>query len=210
MNKLEREFYSRSAVEVAMGLLGKYLVHRTGGRELVTKIVETEAYMGPEDKAAHSYNNRRTNRTEVMFGPPGHAYVFRIYGMYSCMNVVASEIGKPQAVLIRAAEPAEGLEQMSLLRYRKSLAECTKRDILNLSNGPGKLCQAMNITGSNNRDDLCSNRLFLLEDAPQEFHMVTTTRINIDYAEEAIHFPYRFYIYGNSYVSVRDKNYCLP
>jgi DNA-3-methyladenine glycosylase len=94
---------------------------------------------------------------------------------------------------------------MAQLRYKKSLTDCTKRDILSLSNGPGKLCQAMNITGQNNGDDLCGDKLFLLQDDGQEYKMVTTTRINIDYAEEAIHFPYRFYIYGNRYVSVRDK-----
>lgn len=127
MIKLDREFYRRSSIEVAKELLGRFMVHRVNGRELIVKIVETEAYMGPEDKAAHSYNNRRTKRTEVMFGPPGHAYVFLIYGMYSCMNVVASEIGKPQAVLIRAAEPVEGLEHMAQLRFKKGLNECTKK-----------------------------------------------------------------------------------
>lgn len=205
MIKLDREFYSRSAIEVAKELLGKYMVHRINGLELIVRIVETEAYMGPEDKAAHSYNNRRTNRTEVMFGPPGYAYVFRIYGMHSCMNVVASEIGKPQAVLIRAAEPVEGLACMAQKRFQKSLGDCTEREMLNLTNGPGKLCQAMQITGNNNGDDLCGNRLFFLLNDVQDFQIVTTTRINIGYAEEAIHFPYRFYIQGNKYVSVRCK-----
>lgn len=206
MIKLCREFYSRSAIDVAKELLGKYMVHRVNGLELIARIVETEAYMGPEDKAAHSYNNRRTNRTEVMFGPPGYAYVFRIYGMHSCMNVVTSEIGKPQAVLIRAAEPVEGLDQMVRKRFQKSLEDCTERDILNLTNGPGKLCQAMEITIKNNGDDLCGNRLYFLQNGMQEFQMVTTTRINIDYAEEAVNLPYRFYFQGNKYVSVRCRN----
>jgi DNA-3-methyladenine glycosylase len=113
MKKLERSFYNRTAIEVAKGLLGKYLVHRVNGRELSGKIVETEAYMGPDDKAAHSCSNRRTKRTEVMFGPPGYAYVYLIYGMYSCMNIVASEVESPQAVLIRALEPVKGLEDMA-------------------------------------------------------------------------------------------------
>ena len=208
MKKLERSFYNRTAIEVAKGLLGKYLVHRVNGRELSGKIVETEAYMGPDDKAAHSCSNRRTKRTEVMFGPPGYAYVYLIYGMYSCMNIVASEVESPQAVLIRALEPVKGLEDMAKARYHKSLADCTKKELLGLTNGPGKLCRAMGITNRDSGEDLCRNRIFLLEGGMEpEFEMVTTTRINIGYAEEAIHFPYRFYINGNRYVSVRDRNY---
>ena len=202
MRYLEREFYRQTSIEVAKSILGKYLVHRTHNQELIVKIVETEAYMGAEDKAAHSYNNRRTKRTEVMFGPPGFAYVYLIYGMYSCMNVVASQTGTPQAVLIRGSEPIAGLDKMAELRYHKAASVCTRKELLNLTNGPGKLCMAMDINGENNGDDLCGNRLYLYEDDKEStFEMVTTTRINIDYAEEAIHFPYRFYIKGNPYIS---------
>jgi len=206
MEKLEREFYSHSAIEVAKNLLGKYLAHRINGRERLGKIVETEAYMGPEDKAAHSCNNRRTKRTEVMFGPPGYAYVYRIYGMYSCMNVVASERESPQAVLIRALEPVKGLEEMAEARYGKSLSDCAKKDRPGLTNGPGKLCMAMGISDRDSGENLCGNRIFILkEDLEPAFNMVTTTRIHIDYAEEAVHYPYRFYIDGNPYVSVRNR-----
>lgn len=206
-SKLGKDFYSRTAVEVAKDLLGKYIIHIVNGRELIAKVVETEAYMGQTDKAAHSYNNRRTKRTEVMFGPAGCAYVYLIYGMYYCMNVVAADIDIPQAVLIRAAEPIDGIDIMAEHRYRKSISVCSNKEILNLTNGPGKLCQAMNITKLNNGEDLGGNRLYFVEDSSQPgFQMITTTRININYAEEAIHFPYRFYINGNRYVSVRDKN----
>ena len=207
MEKLRREFYSKSALELARAILGFNLVHITKYGRLVGKIVETEAYMGEHDKAAHSYNNRRTKRTEVMFGPPGHAYVYLIYGMYYCLNIVAAETNIAQAVLIRAVEPVEGLEKVAELRYQKSLLTCSKKEILGLTNGPGKLCQAMNINKNNNGQDLCGNRLFLLKaEAPPENDIVTTTRININYAEEAIYFPYRFYINSSPYVSVRNKS----
>jgi DNA-3-methyladenine glycosylase len=202
MKKLEREFYNRTSVDVAKDLLGKYLVHRIEGIEIIGRIVEVEAYMGPIDKAAHSYNNKRTNRTEIMFGPPGFAYVFSIYGMYFCMNVITEEIDKPQAVLIRALEPIAGIEKMAQHRYNKNISECNKREVLGLTSGPGKLCKALNITKVHNGDDLCDDSLYILEDISQkEFEIVTTTRINIDYAEEAIAFPWRFYIKGNKYIS---------
>ena len=102
MKRLELSFYQRNSVLLAQKLLGKYLIRNIGGDRIMTKIVETEAYMGPEDKAAHSYNNRRTQRTEVMFGRPGKAYVYMIYGMYYCLNIVAGEEEIPEAVLIRA------------------------------------------------------------------------------------------------------------
>ena len=202
MRKLFREFYNRSSVDVAKDLLGKYLVHIVDDIEVIAKIVETEAYMGPSDKAAHSYNNRRTKRTEIMFGAPGFAYAFTIYGMYSCMNVVTEEVGRPQAVLIRALEPIAGLEKMVELRYKKYLKDCNKREILGLTNGPSKLCMSMGITKINNENDLCGDNLYITEDTKeQQFQTVCTTRINIDYAEEAIYYPWRFYIDGNKYVS---------
>lgn len=207
MQKLDRNFYKCSALELAKALLGYHLVHIDDNTVLAGKIVETEAYMGIDDKAAHSYNNRRTRRTETMFGPPGHAYVYLIYGMYYCMNIVAADIGIPQAVLIRALEPVEGMDRMAELRYGKDLSRCSKKEILGLTNGPGKLCRAMNITGADNGEDLCGNRLFLLKGtAPPESDIVITTRVNIDYAEEAINYPYRFYINSSPYVSVRDKS----
>lgn len=187
---------------VAKELLGKLLVHVTDGEELVGKIVEVEAYMGPHDKAAHSYNNRRTERNEVMYGPPGYAYVYIIYGMYDCMNVVVEEVGKPQAVLIRAVEPVKGQEKMAQLRFGKAYGELAKQQIKGLTNGPGKLCMALNITRKQNGQDLLGDKIYILEDEVQhKFQMVETTRINIDYAEEAVHYPWRFYIKDNPYVS---------
>ncbi|MCM8709478.1 DNA-3-methyladenine glycosylase [Clostridium sp. SYSU_GA19001] len=202
MKRLERDFYNKDGVTVAKELLGKYLVHVVEGEELIGKIVEVEAYMGPFDKAAHSFNNRRTERNEVMYGPPGFAYVYMIYGMYNCMNVVAEDIGKPQAILIRALEPVKGLEAMSKFRYGKEYYKLSKREKLGLTSGPGKLCKAFNIDRSVNGEDLCKEKLYIFKDEVEEkFEIITTKRINIDYAEEAKDYPWRFYIKDNSYVS---------
>lgn len=202
MNKLPREFYKKTALDLAVDLLGKHLVHSIDGSELIGKIVEAEAYMGPHDKAAHSYNNRRTEKNEVMYGPSGYAYVYIIYGMYSCMNVIAADVGMPQGVLIRAVEPVNGLETMAQNRFGKSYGELKRSSVKNLTNGPGKLCMAMGITRANNGDDLQGQRLYITEpDVSEEFSIMKSPRINIDYAEEARDFLWRFYIKGNPYVS---------
>lgn len=200
MKKLERDFYKRSAIEVAKELLGKYLVHEYKGNKLIGRIVEVEAYMGVEDKAAHSYGGRRTERTEVMYKEGGYTYVFQIYGMYYCVNVVTSDMDIPQAVLIRALEPIEGLEEMSRNRYKKSYEELTAYQKKNLTNGPGKLCMAMNIDKTLNGEDLCGSRLYIL-DNKEKFNTVYSKRINIDYAEEAKDYLWRFYIEGSKYIS---------
>jgi DNA-3-methyladenine glycosylase len=202
MRKLDRSFYNKNSIELSKELLGKYLVHRVDGAELIGKIVEVEAYMGVEDKAAHSYGGRRTERNEVMYGPPGFAYVFIIYGMYDCMNVVCEKVGIPQATLIRALEPIGDLEKMCELRYGQKCSELTKSKFKNLTNGPGKLCKALGITRIQNGEDLCGDNLYILEDENQEsFNIVESKRINIDYAEEAKDYLWRYYIEGNIHVS---------
>ncbi len=200
--KLERKFYNRPTLEVAKDLLGKNLVHYTNGERLVGKIVEVEAYIGAIDKAAHTYNYKKTKRTQAMFGPPGHAYVYLIYGMYNCMNVVTEKEGEPAGVLIRAIEPIENIETMIVNRYNKPREDFKKRQILNLTNGPGKLCMAMNITRANYSMDLCGHTLWI-EEAKESspFDLVKTRRVNIDYAEEAVDFPWRFYIKDNPCIS---------
>lgn len=202
--KLKREFYSRSTLDVARDLLGKNLVHRVNGEKLVGKIVEAEAYVGPVDKAAHSYRGK-TERNEVMFGPPGHAYVYRIYGVYNCMNTITQKEGEGTGVLIRAVEPVENIETMARNRYNMPVEDLKRRQILNLTNGPAKLCIAMGITNKNNNGmDLYGDILWIEEVAKDEtFEIIETTRVNIDYAEEAIHFPWRFYIKDNPFVSVK-------
>lgn len=165
------------------------------------KIVETEAYMGPMDKAAHSYNNRRTKRNEVMYGKPGFSYVYFIYGLYYCMNAVVREEEVPQGVLIRAAEPLAGFNEMSFRRFKKSYDDLTNREKINITNGPAKLCSAMGIGRELNGLDLLGNTIYIEEGEKESFDVVTTKRIGIDYAEEAKDFPWRFYIKDNKYVS---------
>lgn len=206
MEKLQRDFYGRSSVEVAPELIGKYLVHIIDGVELIGKIVETEAYKGPSDKAAHSYNNRRTERNEVMYGPPGFSYVYIIYGRNNCMNVITAEVDVPEGILIRALEPVSGLEEMSLRRYGKSYGELKKSEIMGLTSGPGKLCMALGITREHNGLDLLGDELYILNpDNKEDFEITSGPRINIGYAEEAVHFPWRFYVKGNPYVSKPNK-----
>ena len=202
MEKLNREFYNRNSLIVAKELLGKYLVNNIEGTQFIGKIVEVEAYMGPDDKAAHSYNNRLTERTKIMYGDAGHAYVYFIYGMHFCMNVVVEAKGKPQAVLIRALEPVSPKEVMAKRRYGKTLEELKRSELISITNGPGKLCKAMGINKENNGEDLCGENLYIIQGEEQDkFNMVSTKRINIDYAEEAKDYPWRYYIENNPYIS---------
>lgn len=194
---LQRLFYQRDAISVSKDLLGKILVHESNGGTTAGRIVETEAYRGPEDQAAHSSGGRRTARNEVMFGEKGHAYVYFIYGMYHCFNVTAGNVpGKPEAVLIRALEPTVGKD---IIRKRRSTI---KGKTVNLTNGPSKLCMAMDITKSQNKTDLTAPPLYL-KDAPaiRQENIVETTRIGVDYAGEWKNKPWRFYIKGNKFVS---------
>ena len=189
---LPRQFYARPVLTVAKECIGKLLVHHTKQGLAVGRIVETEAYRGPEDRAAHSYGGRRTARTEVMYGPPGYAYVFFVYGMHYQFNIVTTGEGEPHAVLVRAVEPLIGLEQMSLRRHLPQ----TSRD---LSNGPGKLCQALAIGKSDYGADLCGSRLFLA-DGPRT-KSASSPRIGIAYAGDWVEKPWRFYDPKSRYVS---------
>lgn len=193
--RLPLEFFQRDAVTLAKDLLGKLLIREIDGEKLVGKIVETEAYMGPEDKAAHSYRNRRTERTEAMFGRAGRAYIYFIYGMYYCLNVVAAKEGIPQGVLLRAVEPMEGIHLMKGYRRIKS------KRIQELTNGPGKLCQALDIDKSLYGTDLVFGHSLYILDYHDEFEILSSKRINIDYAEEYQDRLWRFYIKDNPFVS---------
>ncbi len=174
--------------------MGKTLVHVTKEGTAKGKIVEVEAYNGLCDKAAHSYKNLRSKRTEIQFGQGGYAYVYLIYGMYHCMNIVTNRENLPEVLLLRALEPFEGID------LRKARRKTDK--IKNLCSGPGKLCQAMGITKDNYGEDLCGDS-FYLEDTPalKPEEIDRTKRINIDYAQEAKDFLWRFSIKGNSFVS---------
>lgn len=197
MRKLDREFYNRDSILVARDLLGKVLVHEREGKRISVRIVEAEAYMGLEDKAAHSYGGKRTKRVEVMYGDPGFAYMFQIYGMHFCFNVVTREKGIPQAVLIRGAEPLEGIQRMAENRYGKPYEELSKSQRKGFLNGPGKLCRALSLDRSFNGMDLCGDQVYFEEGTGESFPITATKRVGIDYAEEARDYLWRFCIEGS-------------
>ncbi len=193
LKKLTEEFYKRDTVTVAKELIGKYLCHVVNGEALIGRIIETEAYTGVEDKACHAYGGRRTNRTEALYLPAGHAYVFLIYGMYDCMNVVTEEEGTPCAVLLRACQPISQLETLSQLRYGKSYQALSSYQKKNFANGPGKLTKAFAITKKQNKASLLQDNFFIFEKENEASPTIKATpRINIDYAEEYATKPWRF------------------
>ena len=200
MNIINRDFFARPTLVVARDLLGQRLVRACNGERLSGLIVETEAYVGPTDTACHA-GKGRTPRTEVMFGPPGHAYVYLIYGMYNMLNLVTEHVDFPAAVLIRAIEPVEGIATIQAFRQQNGRAASK---LINLTNGPGKLCQALQIDKTLNRWDVTVGQDLWLEAAnPVSGDAVATgPRIGIDYADvkdrEA---PWRFWIKDNGFVS---------
>jgi DNA-3-methyladenine glycosylase len=205
MNKLSREFYLRAdTLRIARELLGKLLVVPDGaGGRVSGEIVETEAYLGAFDKAAHSYNNRRTARNEITYAEGGHAYVFFIYGMYFQFNVVVGPADSPHVVLIRAVEPIENIE---LMRERRSVVKGRPSNVKmpdkNLTSGPGKLCLALDITRELNGQDLLGQRIWLEEyKSYARSRIAAGPRIGIDYAAEFVEKPWRFWIKDNIYVS---------
>jgi DNA-3-methyladenine glycosylase len=177
MRKLPRSFYDRDTITVAKELLGKFLIH--GKR--VGRIVEVEAYLGPHDQAAHSARGL-TERTKVMFGPPGYAYVYMVYGMYYCMNVVTEREGHASAVLLRAIEPVQNIGERT--------------------QGPGLLCKAMRIDKRLNAHDLLSDDFYIAASPNTETHTIARRpRIGVDYAGHWSKRLLRFYIKGNPFVS---------
>ena len=182
----------RGGLDVAKDLIGKKLVHNSAAGKTAGIIVEVEAYLGKIDKAAHSYKGR-TARTEITFGAGGFAYVYQIYGKNFCMNVVANVAEIPDAILIRALQPVEGINLMIERRQKNNLRE--------LCNGPGKLTQAMAITKNHYGVDLCGNELFIETVENFQPEIVATKRINIDYAGDAANFLWRFIQKDNPCVS---------
>jgi len=181
MRRLPRRFYDRDTILVARELLGMYLVHVSRDVERIGRIVEVEAYLGPHDLAAHSARGR-TARTEVMFGPPGHAYVYLIYGMHCCMNVVTEHDGQASAVLIRAVEPVKNAEGST--------------------RGPGRLCKAMHIDRRLNGHDLTGDDFHIADPpVPEPLSIVKKPRVGVDYAGKWARRLLRFYLRGNPFIS---------
>jgi DNA-3-methyladenine glycosylase len=190
--KLPRSFYEQSTIVVAKQLLGKYLVRRNRDGITVGRIVETEAYIGPKDLACHA-SRGRTQRTEVMFGPAGHAYVYFIYGVHYMLNLVTEKADHPAAVLIRALEPTAGIELMERRRGTE------KRR--NLCSGPGKLCQAFAIDRSLNAADLCGEIIHVEDRGEPIPKSIAKPRIGVDYAGKWKDKPLRFLVRGNEFIS---------
>jgi DNA-3-methyladenine glycosylase len=197
MKKLPIEFYDRAdVVKIAEDLLGKILITKFDGATTSGKIVETEAYIGLTDKASHSFGGKRTSRNEHMYAAPGIAYVYICYGMHHLFNVVSNKINVPDAVLIRAVEPLEGIDIM-LQRSGKLKLDNT------LTKGPGNVAKALGISKQHSGVNLMSNKIFIA-DARIYFdanEIAVSKRIGIESAGEAAAYPYRFYVRGNKYVS---------
>lgn len=181
MKKLTRHFYARDTITVAKELLGKYLVHIQNDITQIAKIVEVEAYLGGHDLASHS-SKGITNRTRIMFGPAGYAYIYLIYGMYYCLNVVTGQEGEGCAVLIRAVEPIQNIPERT--------------------QGPGLLCKAFGINKNLNGHDLLSANFYIAEpEQTENFHTIKKSRIGVAYAKQWARRLLRFYIKGNPFVS---------
>ncbi len=193
--EMKMKLWELPTLDLAKELLGMKLIHIDDDAIISGYIVETEAYLGPEDRAAHSFNNRRTARTEVMYGEAGTIYTYFIYGMHVCFNIVSGPVNKPEAILIRAIQPNEGIERMRERRAR------VKNEIM-LTNGPGKLSKAMGFTLSDNGKKINEGNIRVEEGMiVVQNEIISGPRIGIQYAEEAVHYPYRFWIKNNPYVS---------
>ena len=197
MNKrLPRKFYTQPTLKIAKQMLGKYLVHNpstSSGQEpkkLVGKIVETEAYIGPEDKASHAFGNKITKRNKAEWLIGGHIYIYLVYGMYWQLNISTGKEGRPECVLIRALEPIDEI--------RGKFAQ-----IRDLANGPGKLCRWMGFNKSHYGVDVVTSREVWLEEGEKvkSSQIIASKRIGIDYAQEWADKPWRFYIKDNKFVS---------
>ncbi|MGL5507368.1 MAG: DNA-3-methyladenine glycosylase [Paraclostridium sp.] len=209
---MDRDFFRQDAITVSKSLLGKYLVRKYDKKEIITKIVETEAYMGIEDKAAHVYGDKRTDRTEPLYLDGGHIYVYLIYGMYHCLNISAKTEGIPECVLIRAVEPITEIDEIANNRFNKKYSELTTYQKKNICNGPGKLCKGLRIDKTLNCKSILGNELYIVDniediydgvsgDYNYDFDVIESKRVNIDYAEEAKDYLWRFYIKDNKHIS---------
>jgi DNA-3-methyladenine glycosylase len=195
MQKLSKEFYARADIAtIAKELLGTILVTNFDGIYTSARIVETEAYAGIIDKASHAYSGRRTNRTEIMFGAGGKAYVYLCYGIHHLFNVVTNEPNKPDAVLIRGVEPLEGIDAM-LQRMKKEKFDTA------VGRGPGNVSKAMGLFTKHTGTDLQSDQLFLATDGTTYDDVMVSRRIGVDYAGTHAKWLYRFYIHNNPHVT---------
>lgn len=202
MKKLGQQFYRRPTLQVARDLIGKVLVRNLAGGRASGVIVETEAYIGPDDLACHA-SKGRTRRTEVMFGPPGRAYVYMVYGFHHCLNAVTEEEGFPAAVLIRAIEPLDGVDLMKRNRPRAGR-------VSDIGSGPGKLCQALEVDRELNRVSLAGRQLWIEDRKLKRGPIATSPRIGVEYSGDYRHMPWRFFVEGSPHVSRHELKGVRP
>lgn len=197
IKRLDRDFFLQNILELSKALLGKLIVRKIDGKRLIVRITEVEAYDGRVDKACHAYKYKKTQRTKTLFEKGGLAYVYLIYGMYSCLNVVGEKEGEPCAVLIRGCEAVDKIDEMALNRFSKPYSDLNSYQKKNFLNGPGKICKALKIDKALNEEDMCQGDiLYLAEDktkTTEKRKIKVGKRINIDYAQEAVDFLWRFY-----------------
>lgn len=199
---MKQEFYNMDGITLAKSLLNKFLIREYENKKIITKIVETEAYMGAKDKAAHAYKNKKSTRTAPLYLSGGHIYVYLIYGMYNCLNLSANEENIPECVLIRAVEPINNWNEISYNRFSKPYNELNNYQKRNLTNGPGKLCKGLNIDRELSGKSIFESELYIEDNPDNDFEIIVDKRINIDYAEEDKDKLWRFYVKNNKYVSV--------
>ena len=195
MKPLKQNFYTQDTVRVSENLLGCYLVRKTKKQTLIGRIVETEAYLGLKDSSCHSFNGIITDRTKTMYLRGGHSYVYFTYGMYYCLNVVTKTEKEPEAVLIRALEPVAGFEIMKKNRKKEKLTD--------LCSGPGKLCQAFNITKSLNAKNLTQDKEIYISKGEHTQKMETDIRVGLALHKDSAYWPLRFYLKDNPHVSLK-------
>lgn len=194
MNKLSHSFFQRPTLAVARGLLGKYLVVKRGDTVVSGKIVETEAYVGEDDLACHA-SKGRTSRTETLYAEAGTLYVYLVYGMYHCVNIITESKGFPSAVLIRAVKPTEGVRIMERRRKTKRAAA--------LASGPGKVCEAFGVTKRMNGKTVFGDMLWIEDrgERVRKSDIAAAPRVGVDYAGACKDYPWRFYIKNSAYIS---------
>jgi len=205
MKRLPRSFYTQPTLKVAKELLGKYLVREIGKQKLIGKIVETEAYIGPEDKASHAFGGKKTKRNQAEWLIGGHIYIYLVYGMYWQLNISTSRREQPECVLIRALEPVSETREVKnqKSKVKNTIQNLKFNELKNLANGPGKLCRWLKLDKSFYGEDLTKSKRIWLEDGEKvgPTQIIASKRIGIDYAQEWAEKPWRFFLKNNPFVS---------
>lgn len=197
---LDRKYFRKNTLDLAKDLLGNILVRKIDGQIIRAKIVETEAYLGVNDRACHTFLGKKTDRNKIMYMDAGTLYVYQTYGIHFLLNISSVKEGVPEAILLRAIEPLENFDLISKNRFGKNYQDLSIYQRKNLSNGPAKLTKALKIDKNFNGKDIFSKD-FYMEEGKKDFEIIKAKRIGIDYAKEAKDYLYRFYIKDNPYVS---------